>query len=225
MEVFTNDYDESNGDSAIEIGKGILSQGGAKSEIFAFNGGIDKRVFPNKHPYYSCRQMGSCGKVELAAKFGKNDLCKGCMIISGVRREQTRQKLKRTDKEVKTWTNNKLGKNKIVIQQSEFIKTKKIAITNPVIKNYLGHAKDIEAKELIYKIDKLEFELIGSSKLGASKDMNNAKDKKNVDEKRKRGVVSYNYYKAKYGKFEVLADFEVHKNKYEQPYSIRIKKP
>lgn len=230
MEVLKEDYETTDSDNANEMGSESLVSIGKdgerkKNKMFEFNSGAEACVFPKNHPYYTCRQMGSCDKVSLTAKFGKNALCKGCLILDGVQKEQTRQKLKQTDREVKRWVEKSLNGSRIIVKSSEFIESKKIAIANPITKRFLAHAKSMDAKEMLYNMDSLKFELVDSLELGAIKDMNNVDDKNNVLKKKARGVVKYNYYKAKYKNNVVFVDFEVHRDGYEQPYSIRIKKP
>lgn len=85
VEVLGDDYPMSDTDEAESIGNRALNVRGKKSEMFRFNPGKEKRIFPPKHPYF-CRQMGSCGKVALASS--KNTpFCSACYILQQVRQE------------------------------------------------------------------------------------------------------------------------------------------
>lgn len=82
VEVMEDDYPRTDSDEAMKNGENTLTT--AKQKLFEFNAGAEQKVFPDKHPYYSCRIKGSCDKVNLAAKISKTSLCQGCKLLESV---------------------------------------------------------------------------------------------------------------------------------------------
>lgn len=74
VEVLKDDYPESDSQGSIAIGERITEK--PKDRIFRFNPGIEKAVFPKKHPYFP-KGCGECGK-KLLAYNPKRALCRVC---------------------------------------------------------------------------------------------------------------------------------------------------
>lgn len=209
-------YKMSSSKKANKLGDQALSAEGKKGLIFKFNPGKDAQIFPKKHPYF-CRERGNCDKAELVVKLSQNSLCSGCRILVEVRKEQIRQKLKRTDKEVREHFSKTIPSGQTMKIDSSSLQSGMLGINNPSLKRYLSHAKSVEAKELLYQMDSLMADLkhIGYAKVsGKNKD-------KNIAKKKARGVIGYNYYTIKITGRLWQFDMEVYRDKYEQLYAIK----
>lgn len=75
-------------------------------------------------------------------------------------------------------------------------KLRKIIISKKVAERYLYHAKTKEEKALLAEIVKHNKKLtfLREDELGGKKDLSNPKDVKNIERKKRRGVVGYTVY-------------------------------
>ena len=83
VEVLKDDYPESDSQGSIAIGERITEM--PKDRIFRFNPGIEKSVFPKKHPYLpkSCNSCPLNNGKQLAGTGGKKDCGKDCKVFKG----------------------------------------------------------------------------------------------------------------------------------------------
>ena len=87
VQVNPRRYPESNSEEAIQRGRAATSQPNAKgqnkAQIFRFNPGKDKKIFPPKHPYYP-KNCGNCNLKQFKAGKGKPEceVCKTLRIIN-----------------------------------------------------------------------------------------------------------------------------------------------
>lgn len=87
VQVNPKRYPESNSEEAIQRGRAATSQPNAKgqnkAQIFRFNPGKDKKIFPPKHPYYP-KNCGNCNLKQFKAGKGKPEceVCKTLRIIN-----------------------------------------------------------------------------------------------------------------------------------------------
>lgn len=83
VQVSPKRYPESNSEEAIQRGRAATYQPNAKgqnkAQIFRFNPGKDKKIFPPKHPYYP-KGCGNCNLKQFKAGKGKPE-CTVCRIL------------------------------------------------------------------------------------------------------------------------------------------------
>lgn len=83
VQVNPRRYPESNSEEAIQRGRAATYQPNAKgqnkAQIFRFNPGKDKKIFPPKHPYYP-KNCGNCNLKQFKAGKGKPE-CTVCRIL------------------------------------------------------------------------------------------------------------------------------------------------
>lgn len=213
-------------DSAQSVNLGNKATAGKYQEMFRFNPGKRQAAYP-AYNSYTIKSCAACseGEVKLA-KALKNELCSACRSIFEIRewKIKANQPVKEADKKVKEWAEQfENGR----IFDSNKLHTAKLYISKGVAKRYLGHASSSEAKWILQAMSENpdNFTYKSYQALGAGKDMNNPKDKKNIDLKKKRKVTGYNYYEFEYMGKTWLVDMEViGYNKHEQPYSVRLQK-
>jgi len=108
--------------------------------------------------------------------------------------------------------------------KSDSLKTKVLKLSAKSIERFVGHGVNVEQKLIITTIpDNVKLlKFYKQSKLGAVKDLSREKDKKNLENKIKRGVTGYNLYYYKYKEKEWLIGMEIiNKGQFEQPYFIK----
>lgn len=79
VQVRKGKYPQSDGKEAIKSGQSATQ--GEKNEIFRFNAGTQKKVFPDKHPNFP----KGCGKCDSGLKLAYNPkkaACRACLIIA-----------------------------------------------------------------------------------------------------------------------------------------------
>ncbi|GHV66961.1 hypothetical protein FACS1894199_11460 [Bacteroidia bacterium] len=85
--------------------------------------------------------------------------------------------------------------------------------------SHCGDSDQIVASSILpYHIKELKNPIY--SALGATKDMKNPKDVKNIVKKKRRGIVGYNIYEWNYKETKYRVFLEVHKDGFEQLYAI-----
>ena len=203
LQVLAHTNEQSNSKEASKKGNKATTQigksGKNKLEIFRFNAGRKKVVFPPKHPYR---------KVQGANK------------IAPILKENQRVDRKAIDKEYLGWfgTKVKRGSYLSIIKEDTEIRVSKASA-----KSVLQHIFDIENKKIIKDIEKVikQSKYIRSAALGEG---GTKKSSKNIGKKRGRGVLKYKYYSSNWNGIDVEINMEVMKNSYEQPYTILFKK-
>lgn len=89
VQVRKSKYPESNSTDARLAGAEATA---GRDELFRFNPGKERRVFPDKHPYFPKNGCAGCTKQNLAFKMPDNELCRACKIV----REMQKVKAKET---------------------------------------------------------------------------------------------------------------------------------
>lgn len=111
---------------------------------------------------------------------------------------------------------------KPVIREATNLTTGQLTQTRKAMQRAYGHAFNQEEfamyDYIVANIDKLVFKSF--SPLGEGKDLTNPKDKKNIKNKRDRGVTGYNAYSIIVSGIEWQVKTEVYKNKNEAVYHI-----
>jgi hypothetical protein len=206
VEVLKGKYDESDSAKAITAGEKATTEigkdGKNRLEIFRFNPGAQKVVFPPAHPY---------GKVKGAKEVQT--------MFSGPTHEELKTLRKEKDKGIKEWASSKIKKGEHLTVTGKQFKSPEVRISRSNIENLLKHISNVEDKEAVRDIEKI----IKSSTFLESKDLEN-KNSKNYGSKVARGVESYNYYLSKWNDIDIEINMEVMKNSYEQPYAILFNK-
>lgn len=170
-----------------EATEAFMESTSGKSELFRYNPGKEQRIFSDKHPYYSKRGIRHCAISgdKLAANLDKNEECE---VLRNLIKNQT---LSQTEKTILDWAKKEKG-----LHEAPTTQTGKIIMSRNVADRFLHHAKTKEEKALLTDIvrhnEKLT--LLREDKLGDRKDMNDPKDVKNIESKKKRGVLSYTVY-------------------------------
>lgn len=170
-----------------EATEAFIESTSGKSELFRYNPGKEQRIFSDKHPYYSKRGIRHCAISgdKLAANLDKNEECE---VLRNLIKNQT---LSQTEKTILDWAKKEKG-----LHEAPTTQTGKIIMSRNVADRFLHHAKTKEEKALLTDIvrhnEKLTF--LREDKLGDRKDMNDPKDVKNIESKKKRGVLSYTVY-------------------------------
>lgn len=121
---------------------------------------------------------------------------------------------------------------KEALNSNRFMRKKNTALDNLMTKNLLRSDKPLE-RALIHCKNKEEIEMleyiwnnpdvlqyVRYSILGEGKDINNEKDRRNIEKKRKRGVVGYCLYQFSYNKKIFFYKTEEHRKGFEQFYSF-----
>ncbi len=225
VEVMASDYDTSNSTDAIEKGKVATTQigkgGKNKAEMFRFNPGKSKKLFPPDNSYMPkmCggAKLNITGNIALAKILLTNER-ERCQAKKLIEKEALKRQRKQKDKELKKWASENIQENN-KIRTYPNIKTGKVRITRTDINNIVSHFPNIEDKEMTKDIYKIitECKYIGNGQLDTSK--------ANSITKQKRGVTQYHYYSFTRNGVAYRLNMEVINNNYEKPYAInRIKK-
>ena len=124
-------------------------------------------------------------------------------------------------KNEKEYLLNKWSDKKEIIDAQNLV-TKKFLHSKNTYDKLVKHAiKENQITALYYlKQDVSKLTFIRNSPLGENKDLKNPKDKRNIEKKKKRGVLSYNIYN-----LEILGEnytcfLEYHKDGFEQLYAV-----
>lgn len=130
------------------------------------------------------------------------------------------QIIKETEKTILDWAKKEQG-----LHDASTTQTGKIIMSKKVAERFLPHAKTKKEKAMLVHIighnEKLTF--IREDTLGEKKDMDNPKDVKNIERKKKRGVVSYTVYsfENEQGKWKIgFEKTNFRGNLHEAPYYI-----
>lgn len=196
----------------------------------------DGHIFSDKHPYFptSCASCsfykagGRGGAMNwLKRKFeNKQKDCYSCPFA-----QEAVDKAKESRKESIVERAKKILQSDEVYRSDETehvsaLKTKLILREKKPLKRLLAHCMkhtQIDAAlDMWAHPERLKF--VGESPLGEGKDLDSPKARKNLEKKRKRGVVGYNEYEYEYDGELWIVKLEVHRNGFEQPYYIAKKR-
>lgn len=139
IQVRKSKYPESN---SIEARLAGAEATAGKNELFRFNPGKERRIFPDKHPYFPKGGCAGCDRQTLAHGTPDNELCKACQILNELRRTSASETRRWAQKNIK-------GK---IISHPEM--TEKIQISGGGIKEFTNqpHKHFFEKNKLIRDI-------------------------------------------------------------------------
>lgn len=208
VQVNPKRYPESNSEEAIQRGRAATfqpnSKGQNKAQIFRFNPGKDKKIFPPKHPYYP----KNCGDCQFR-KFSANEDSTSCGVCRFIRRMQL-------ERAKNSFTREFWGRH-LTIENSRFFSNKFI-LTNTSIRNFRSHAERIEELEaLIFATEHpeaLEFARVEEIDREEHSDAN-------ADGKVNRNILNYTKYYINVNGQDYTLSFELHSKGFEQPYGVR----
>ena len=83
VQVRKSKYPESNSTEARLAGAEATA---GKNNLFRFNPGKEKRIFPDKHPYFPKGGCAGCSDQNLSFKMPDNEMCRACGILKELRR-------------------------------------------------------------------------------------------------------------------------------------------
>ena len=170
------------------------------------NPGKSKELFSQTHPYYpqNCMSCPFAGN-KLAALFMDLRSKKNCHACTNIKKHITTKKEKseakrisrrQAKKSVENRAFSKVKNFKPCTTNSKAVKTGVFYDNKEGFRRLLAHCYDETtlktALSIRKKINKLKF--VRVSKLGEGKDMSNPKDRKNIQRKRRRGVLCYHAY-------------------------------
>ena len=190
------------------------------------------QIFDRSHPYFpkSCKdcKFNTGLKNRLRGWFGNAERdCYACRIASKCVNKtleecQNFEVLKRERAAIIADTSILVSGEKEPLKNA---RTKHIIRTGKSLKRLLYHCISVEelrAAVFVWKNPSV-IRYKRESVLGEGKDMTLSKNIKNVNEKKKRGVVAYQIYEFNYRNKTWVLKMEEHKNGFEQAYHIRKK--
>ncbi len=159
VEVLKDDYPESDSMGSIATATQITDK--PKDKIFRFNPGIEKAVFPKKHPYLP-KGCGECGYKRLIFDNAKA-ICKACRRVDAASTKWSRETVRNHFKNMTNgksieWNINKPGINTLTITYQDIKTVTGKPHKHPYMRNmavyylkslfndaqYLGYTKDIK---------------------------------------------------------------------------------
>lgn len=204
VQVNPRRYPQSDSEEALQRGRAATYQPNAKgqnkAQIFRFNSGKQKVVFPPKHPYYP----KGCGNCQFR-KFSANEdtLCEAC------RRIRSMELLA-----AKVFICNFFENKTLTIENPHF-QTGKFVLSKKIIKNYINHVRYNEELPVILEAfqhpELLEF--VRAEAVDRTK--------RNWRSKWRRGVRGYYKYYINVDGQDYTLSVEKHRAGFEQPYGIR----
>ncbi|MCQ2359966.1 MAG: minor capsid protein [Paludibacteraceae bacterium] len=105
VQVRKNKYDVSNSQEAIAAGERATAK--PKQQIFRFNPGKTKNVFPPKHPYMP-KGCGNCTRGLRLAYNANSEQCKVCMAVNQQQKTNTTYAGKQAKQEALEWAEKEL---------------------------------------------------------------------------------------------------------------------
>jgi len=208
VRVRRSKYTPSDHDKAMAAGErattSLDKHGNNRAAIFRFNPGAQETLFPPRHPYYKVPQADRQTITAAADTLATN-------MSFTIQREMAKlSSVCRLSKELSQINN--LSSSKLLPCKKSF-------------ERLLDHCRDTEElNAAIYAWCHPEkLSLVRQEVLGEGKDMTNPKNIKNIERKKKRGIIGYNVYTIIIGQIVWQVKLEQHRNDFEQFYHI-IKK-
>lgn len=179
-----------------------------------------------EHPYVKgvCKVYATCPfrkSLNLADAPNKPEcgICKWVQVHSLTWERKIALDRKVAEKVIKNWATTIEREIK-----SSSLKSKTLKLSINSVNRFVGHGRTSEEKLIITSlpenIDNLKQPKY--SKLGQGKNMNDPKDRKNIQNKRKRGVTWYFTYTYEFmGKTWIIGMEIINNGQYEQPYFIK----
>lgn len=180
----------------------IGESGKNKLELFRFNPGKQKVVFPPAHSY---NKVAGANRVK--------------PIILTIINDDGKEKRKVKNTEIKGWIQKNIPQNGKTIKTPNF-KTKEATILRKNIKSIASHFTNPDLKDIATNI----FSWIKECNYTSSASLNDSsieKSIKNIEAKQRRGVTGYNYYEFKWKKEMYRLNVELINGK-EHPYSVNL---
>lgn len=204
VEVLARNNEKSDSGKAAKAGRAATTKynksGKNKLEIFRFNPGQAKVVFPPEHPYRKVQDAGRAGPMVLE-------------ILS----DDNKAARKSKDKEIKEWAKENVNEKGSVVKANNF-KTGKAFVRRKNVRNIAGHFTDLSMKEMAKDV----FEIVKGAKYADSAKLDQSRKGKtdeNIKDKKDRGVEKYNYYRFQWNGEEYRLNVEVIDGK-EYPFSV-----
>lgn len=202
VEVLKDKYPLSDSKKAIAEGEKATTQIGKSGknqlEIFRFNPGKQKVIFPPEHPY---------GKVVGASKV--KEVVKQEII------DEQRALRKQKDAEVKDWAQNNIPLSGKIIMAPNF-KTGEVHLSRGTIKSIGDHFTEPNLKEVaknvVNNLKKCKY--IDSAPLNP--------DSHNYEKKKRQGVTKFHYYEFEWNNKLFRLNTEEIDGKIEKPYSANL---
>jgi len=174
----------------------------------------DGMIFSKSHPFFTKTYPGAKKAVD---KYMAENVSKKEFTISF-------NPIKEETKKAYKWIENNIVENgySLPAVKSNKTDTFHLKVTRGALKDVVDHFKTANDKLLIIDVVK-QLPLRKNpipGELGKYKKGDPEKIKKNLDKKKKRGVVSYNYYDIIINKKQYLLNCEVFKGGYEKPYAV-----
>ncbi|MCZ2393041.1 MAG: phage head morphogenesis protein [Chitinophagales bacterium] len=220
VEVRNKDYKASDSEKAIAKGKKATESIGKNNEnrleIFRFNPGKQKVIFPPKHPYYP----KGCGEdmSKLKGMTGiyldaKKENCKAKKWAEEMRKEKIKESRSKATAEIKKWLDDNVKEE--YYADNENLKTGKLHISKSTIMAVADHWSSPELKLMAKDLPNIkEIQWFDHSEIN--------KQKSNWETKRMRGVTGYNYYMFEWKGETYTLNTEVIKDKYERIYAVNF---
>lgn len=202
VEVLKDKYPLSDSAKAIAEGEKATTQIGKSGknqlEIFRFNPGKQKVIFPPEHPY---------SKVVGASKVRKD--------LTEKQKEELKANRKAKDAEIKEWAQNNIPVSGKIIMASNF-KTGEVHVSRGAIKSIGDHFTEPNLKEVaknvVNNLKKCSY--IDSAPLYP--------DSSNYEKKKRQGVTRFHYYEFEWNNKTFRLNTEEINGKIEKPYSANL---
>ena len=202
IEVLKDKYPVDNSDEAIKNGEAATTEigknGKNRLEIFRFNPGQNKVVFPPGHPY---------GKVK-----GANIVL---TMFSTPTPEEMKALRKEKDKEIKEWAKENIPESGKVVKSKNFI-TGELHISRGSIKSIGDHFTEVSLKE----VSKHIISNLKNCKYIQSAPLNT--ESSNYQKKLKQGVTQFHYYEFEWDNKKFRLNTEEINGKFEKPYAANL---
>lgn len=212
-------------DSKEAMRKGREATDGKHQDMMRFNPGKQRKVFPDYNAYTlaKCATCTRKNTLELAADIPGNELCRACRVV----REQARTKdFKEAAREAYTWISENVQEKGYTLPATPDENTHPLRISRGALKDVVDHFKRPEEKMVISSlINRLpERKYTHSAQLGVGKKGDPEVIRKNLEKKRRRKVISYNYYDITIDGETWELNCEVFIDNFEKPYALKRKK-
>lgn len=208
IQVSKSKAQPSNSSEAIARGRSATyrpnSKGENKAQIFRFNPGKQKVIFPPKHPYLP-KNCGDCSLNRYAA--GKER--QTCYICEIIRKQSFKEGKKTLRKELAR------GTHEIPAIHTNGL----LRINSDSLKDYTGHSYTIDDLCLLAEIvaGNIELRYLDSATIKLEDHT-----LKNYEMKKERGMKSFSYYSAEYQGKSYWLSFANIKDQYETPYAVNL---
>lgn len=132
VRVRSGKYPQSDRVTAMAAGKAATS--GKHGEMFRFNPGIQKSVFPDYNSY-TVRSCSGCDRNGLKLAKPNNQLCAACAVI---------QRMKCAEKDAKEWGRKNIDEKQGLNINSKNFASGSISIRRSTVKDIIGHTRNLE---------------------------------------------------------------------------------